>query len=136
MRIETFQQYTYIIAAGCFILSLKWLSRPTTARRGVTIGEIGMGLAIIGALITRGMTYNWIIVGLVPPLTRGWTRDGLQCTAVAVGHGPTSSVCVAASLPACSPVDAVARANSAATVAILRIEALVLSTTMFHHDYT
>ncbi|HMC05085.1 MAG TPA: NAD(P)(+) transhydrogenase (Re/Si-specific) subunit beta, partial [Actinomycetota bacterium] len=65
MSIETFQQYTYIIAAGCFILSLKWLSRPTTARRGVTIGEIGMGLAIIGALITRGMTYNWIIVGLV-----------------------------------------------------------------------
>jgi NAD(P) transhydrogenase subunit beta len=65
MSIETFQQYTYIIAAGCFILSLKWLSRPTTARRGVTIGEIGMGLAIIGALITRGMTYNWIIVGLI-----------------------------------------------------------------------
>ena len=65
MTIETFQQYTYIIAAGCFILSLKWLSRPTTARRGVTIGEVGMGLAIIGALITRGMTYNWIIVGLI-----------------------------------------------------------------------
>src|SRR6266566_1650579 len=65
MSVETFQQYTYIIAAGCFILSLKWLSRPTTARRGVTIGEIGMVLAIIGALLTKGMTYNWIIVGLI-----------------------------------------------------------------------
>jgi NAD(P) transhydrogenase subunit beta len=65
MSIETFQQYTYIIAAGCFILALKWLSRPTTARRGVTIGEIGMAIAILGALITRGMTYNWIIVGLI-----------------------------------------------------------------------
>src|SRR5260370_41895457 len=65
MSIETFQQYTYIIAAGCFILALKWLSRPSTARRGVTIGEIGMVLAIVGALITRGMTYNWIIVGLI-----------------------------------------------------------------------
>ena len=65
MSIETFQQYTYIIAAACFILSLKWLSRPTTARRGVTIGEIGMGIAILGALLTKGMTYNWIIVGLV-----------------------------------------------------------------------
>ena len=40
MSVETFQQYTYIIAAGCFILSLKWLSRPTTARRGVTIQQI------------------------------------------------------------------------------------------------
>jgi NAD(P) transhydrogenase subunit beta len=64
MSIETFQQYTYIIAAGCFILALKWLSRPTTARRGVTIGEIGMAIAIVGALLTKGMTYNWIIVGL------------------------------------------------------------------------
>jgi NAD(P) transhydrogenase subunit beta len=64
MSIETFQQYTYIIAAGCFILALKWLSRPTTARRGVTIGEIGMAIAILGALLTKGMTYNWIIVGL------------------------------------------------------------------------
>jgi NAD(P) transhydrogenase subunit beta len=65
MSIETFQQYTYIIAAGCFILSLKWLSRPATARRGVTVGEIGMAIAILGALLTRGMTYNWIIVGLI-----------------------------------------------------------------------
>jgi NAD(P) transhydrogenase subunit beta len=65
MSIETFQQYTYIIAAGCFILALKWLSRPTTARRGVTVGEIGMAIAILGALLTKGMTYNWIIVGLV-----------------------------------------------------------------------
>ena len=65
MSVETFQQYTYIIAAGCFILALKWLSRPSTARRGVTIGEIGMAIAILGALLTRGMTYNWIIVGLI-----------------------------------------------------------------------
>jgi NAD(P) transhydrogenase subunit beta len=65
LSIVTFQQYTYIIAAGCFILALKWLSRPSTARRGVTIGEIGMAIAILGALITKGMTYNWIIVGLV-----------------------------------------------------------------------
>jgi NAD(P) transhydrogenase subunit beta len=65
MSVETFQQYTYIIAAGCFILSLKWLSRPATARRGVTVGEVGMAIAILGALLTRGMTYNWIIVGLI-----------------------------------------------------------------------
>ncbi|GAC1362795.1 MAG: NAD(P)(+) transhydrogenase (Re/Si-specific) subunit beta [Actinomycetota bacterium] len=80
MNILTLQQYTYIVASACFILALKWLSRPTTARRGVTIGEIGMGVAIVGALltrvpagvdpqtgheITRAMSYNWILVGLV-----------------------------------------------------------------------
>jgi competence protein ComEC len=29
----------------------------------------------------------WILVGLAPPLVRGWTRDGLECSFVAVGHG-------------------------------------------------
>jgi competence protein ComEC len=29
----------------------------------------------------------WILVGLAPPLVRSWTRDGLSCSVVAVGHG-------------------------------------------------
>ena len=29
----------------------------------------------------------WILVGLVPPLARAATRDGLECSFVAVGHG-------------------------------------------------
>ncbi len=29
----------------------------------------------------------WILVGLVPFMTRGWIRSGLDCTVVAVGHG-------------------------------------------------
>jgi competence protein ComEC len=29
----------------------------------------------------------WILVGLTPFMTRGWTRSGLDCTVVAVGHG-------------------------------------------------
>jgi NAD(P) transhydrogenase subunit beta len=32
----------YLIAAALFILSLKWLSHPKSARRGVLAGEIGM----------------------------------------------------------------------------------------------
>ena len=35
-------EITYLIAAALFILSLKWLSSPATARRGVLAGEIGM----------------------------------------------------------------------------------------------
>src|SRR5438445_12219429 len=65
MNIETLQQYTSIVASACFILALKWLSRPLTARRGVKIGEFGMVAAVVGALLTRGMDYNWIILGLV-----------------------------------------------------------------------
>ena len=30
---------------------------------------------------------GWILIGLVPFFTRGWTRSGFECTVVAVGHG-------------------------------------------------
>jgi NAD(P) transhydrogenase subunit beta len=57
---------TYLIAAALFILSLKWLSHPRTARRGVRAGEIGMALAIVGTLLMSGIvSYKWIIVGMV-----------------------------------------------------------------------
>ncbi len=29
----------------------------------------------------------WVLVGLMPPMVRAWTRDGLQCSVIAVGHG-------------------------------------------------
>jgi H+-translocating NAD(P) transhydrogenase subunit beta len=61
-----FSTATYVLAGVCFILSLKWLSSPTTARRGNIVGEIGMAAAIIGALLQHNIvSYEWIIVGLV-----------------------------------------------------------------------
>ena len=56
---------TYLIATALFILSLKWLSSPTTARRGVWAGEAGMLLAIVGTLMHSGLTYKWVAIGLV-----------------------------------------------------------------------
>jgi H+-translocating NAD(P) transhydrogenase subunit beta len=59
-------QITYLIAATLFILSLKWMSTPSTARRGVWAGEVGMLLAILGTLLHHGIVdYRWIAVGLV-----------------------------------------------------------------------
>jgi H+-translocating NAD(P) transhydrogenase subunit beta len=55
---------TGLFAAGCFVLALKWLSAPTTARRGNLIGEIGMLAAVIGALVSHNVVrYDWILVG-------------------------------------------------------------------------
>jgi proton-translocating NAD(P)+ transhydrogenase subunit beta len=57
---------TYLIATALFILSLKWLSSPTTARRGVFAGEIGMLLAVVGTLMYHGIVeYKWIVIALV-----------------------------------------------------------------------
>ncbi len=56
----------YVAAAALFILALKWMSDPTTARRSVRAGEIGMLLAIVGTLLKGGIvSYQWIIIGLV-----------------------------------------------------------------------
>jgi NAD(P) transhydrogenase subunit beta len=57
---------SYIVAAALFILSLKWLSHPRTARRGVRAGEIGMAVAIIGTLLMYNVVdYTWVLVGMV-----------------------------------------------------------------------
>lgn len=48
---ETFVRFSYLLAAVLFIFSLKWMSAPATARRGVISGEIGMLVAIVGTLV-------------------------------------------------------------------------------------
>jgi NAD(P) transhydrogenase subunit beta len=58
-------EVTYLIASALFILSLKWMSSPATARRGVWAGELGMLLAIIGTLLHHGMDYRWVAAALV-----------------------------------------------------------------------
>ncbi len=59
-------EITYFVATALFILSLKWLSSPTTARRGVFAGEIGMLLAVVGTLLHHGIVeYKWILIALV-----------------------------------------------------------------------
>jgi H+-translocating NAD(P) transhydrogenase subunit beta len=59
-------EVAYLIATALFILSLKWLSSPTTARRGVFAGEFGMLLAVVGTLLYHGIVeYKWIVIALV-----------------------------------------------------------------------
>ena len=56
----------YFVAAALFILSLKWLSSPATARRGIFAGEAGMLLAIVGTLFHHGIVdFKWIAIALV-----------------------------------------------------------------------
>jgi NAD(P) transhydrogenase subunit beta len=56
----------YLVASALFILSLKWMSSPATARHGIWAGEVGMVLAIAGTLLHHGIVdYKWIAVGLV-----------------------------------------------------------------------
>ena len=53
----------YILAAAGFILAIKWMSSPATARRGVLAGELGMLLAVVGTLLRHEVVnYEWILI--------------------------------------------------------------------------
>ncbi len=57
---------SYLIAAACFILALKWMSHPLTARTGVRTGELGMAVAIVATLLkTEIVEFQWIAIALV-----------------------------------------------------------------------
>jgi NAD(P) transhydrogenase subunit beta len=57
-------ELSYYVAAILFILGLKLLSSPRTARHGMHLAELGMAIAIAGTLLDHHIvTYTWIIVG-------------------------------------------------------------------------
>ena len=73
----------YLIASALFILSLKWMSSPATARHGLFAGEIGMVLAIAGTLLHHGiLSYTWVAIGLVLGTIIGIPLGNVAMTAV------------------------------------------------------
>src|ERR687884_1767849 len=63
---ETFTQVTSLAASVLFILGLKSLTKPESARRGMQQAAFGMLLAIVGTLVQHDIVrYDWIIAGLL-----------------------------------------------------------------------
>jgi NAD(P) transhydrogenase subunit beta len=52
----------YLVTIICFVLALRFLSSPTTARRGNWIGAIGMTVAIVVTLANENVDSYWRIV--------------------------------------------------------------------------
>jgi NAD(P) transhydrogenase subunit beta len=80
--IQNVIEITYLVASALFILSLKWMSTPTTARRGLFAGEIGMVVAIAGTMLHHGLEYKWILIGLVLGTIIGVPLGEVAMTAV------------------------------------------------------
>jgi NAD(P) transhydrogenase subunit beta len=58
-------QLTYLVAASLFILGLKQLGSPATARQGNVIAAVGMLLAIVATLLDQHvLNYQMILLGL------------------------------------------------------------------------
>jgi H+-translocating NAD(P) transhydrogenase subunit beta len=80
---EHLTQASYLAAAALFILSLRWLSDPRTARRGVAAGVGGMSAAIVGTLLHPDIVnYTWIVVAIVVGSAIGIPLSKVPLTAV------------------------------------------------------
>jgi len=55
----------YLIAAVCFIMSLRGLSSPETSRKGNVYGIVGMTIAVVTTMMDPSvLSYDWIIGAL------------------------------------------------------------------------
>ena len=62
----TATELLYLVSAALFILALRWMSQPETARRAVVAAVIGMALAVGGTLLhPEIVTYKWIAIAAV-----------------------------------------------------------------------
>jgi NAD(P) transhydrogenase subunit beta len=76
-------EVSYLCAVVLFVLSLKWLSAPSTARHGVLAGEIGMALAVAATLLYHGIvSYHWIVAALAVGCVVGIPLGLVPMTAV------------------------------------------------------
>jgi NAD(P) transhydrogenase subunit beta len=67
-----FIEFSYLLASILFILGLRGMSHPETARRGMHLAEFGMATAVIGTLLQREIiSFEWIIAGLLVGSTMG-----------------------------------------------------------------
>jgi NAD(P) transhydrogenase subunit beta len=88
---QVFIGIIYLVASALFILALKWMNAPPTARRGILAGEIGMVLAIGGTILQLGVEgklehisidYTWIFIALGIGTAIGVPLGLVQMTAV------------------------------------------------------
>ncbi len=75
---------TYLVASILFVLALKGMSHPETARRGMFLAEGGMFAAIVGTLDRHAHRYlDWIIAGLaIGSIIGAWMAVWVPMTAM------------------------------------------------------
>jgi len=81
--IQQYLDFAYILAVVLFILALKWLSSPVSARRGVLAGEVAAGLAVVATLYNPELiAYKWIVIALIIGAGIGIPLGMVKITAV------------------------------------------------------
>lgn len=105
--------YLYVIAAALFILGLRRLSSPATARSGNQLAAVGMLVAVVVTMLDRAVvSYGVVIAGLVVGAAIGvFVARRVEMTAMpqlvallnGLGGGASALVALAEALPGGSP---------------------------------
>ncbi len=86
MNLESLVQLLYLAGTALFIMSLRWMSDPETARKGVFSGVAAMALAVAGTLAgvlaTGGTHYLWILSAFILGAAVGYPLAQVPLTAV------------------------------------------------------
>jgi len=81
--INNLTQLTYLVATALFVFSLKWLSHPKTARRGVVAGVLAMTAAVGGTLMHPEIaSFKWIAIPVLFGIIVGVPLSWVPLTAV------------------------------------------------------
>lgn len=72
----------YVAAAGLFIIGLKLLSHPSSARKGNAVSAIGMLVAVVVTLLDHQIiSYHWILTGFLTGGIYGvWKARSVEMT--------------------------------------------------------
>jgi H+-translocating NAD(P) transhydrogenase subunit beta len=79
-----FIELAYLVAASLFIIGLKRLAAPATARQGNFLSAVGMLIAIVATLFDQQiLSFQWIVVGGVIGSALGlWMARAVKMTAM------------------------------------------------------
>jgi NAD(P) transhydrogenase subunit beta len=69
--VNLWSNFAYVLSAGLFIVGLKMLSSPATARKGNLLSALGMFIAVVVTLMNAGLDYKWILLGILLGSTIG-----------------------------------------------------------------
>jgi len=76
-------EFLYIISAALFVLALRWMSSPETARRAVVAAVTAMIVAVGGTLLhPEIVTYKWIAIAAIAGTVVGYPLSRVPLTAV------------------------------------------------------
>ena len=83
LALQQYLDFAFIAAVVLFVMAIKWLSSPATARRGVLAGEVAAAIAVGATLFNPELVqFKWIIITLILGAAIGIPLGMVKMTAV------------------------------------------------------